>query len=175
MKTNTKKMVITALFLALALILPFVTGRIPKIGKALLPMHIPVILCGFICGPKWGFLIGLTAPVMRSLLFSMPQIFPDAAIMTFELPIYGMMAGLIYAAFKKKTWSVYPSLIIAMLAGRLVWGVVRFAFLGLFETEFSLSLFWTVGFANALPGIILQLVLIPFVVIILKKARLTLE
>lgn len=168
-------MVLSALFLALALILPLITGRIPKIGKALLPMHIPVMLCGFICGPKWGALVGLIAPVMRSLIFGMPHLFPDAAIMTFELPVYGLIVGLTYMAFKKKTWAVYPSLIIAMLAGRLIWGVVRFAFLGLFETNFSFAMFWSVGFANALPGIILQLVLVPFLVILLKKARLTVE
>lgn len=173
MKTNTKKLVLSALFLSLAFVLPFITGRIPQIGKSLLPMHIPILLCSFICGPYWGFTVGLIAPISRSLLLGgMPPIFPDAVGMTFELATYGFMAGTIYKLLKKKTWAVYPALIGSMISGRIVWGIVRFAMLGLFQTKFSFALFLSGGFTKAIPGIVLQIVLIPVIVIVLKKTKL---
>ncbi len=89
MKVNLKKLVLSGVFLALALLLPFVTGQIPQIGAALAPMHIPVLLCGFVCGWPFGLVVGFVAPLLRFMLFGMPPIFPTGIAMAFELAAYG--------------------------------------------------------------------------------------
>ncbi len=95
-QNNTKKLVYSALFLALALVLPFLTGQIQTFGQMLAPMHLPVLLCGFVCGPVWGLAVGAVAPLLRSLLFGMPPMFPTAVAMAFELAAYGLFTGLFY-------------------------------------------------------------------------------
>ena len=125
-KTDVKTLVLSALFLALALVLPFLTGQIPEIGSMLCPMHIPVLLCGFFCGWPWGLAVGFIAPLLRSLLFGMPPMFPVAVSMAFELATYGSISGLLYRKLPQNKLSVYISLLTAMIAGRLVWGLVRF-------------------------------------------------
>lgn len=157
------------MFLALALVLPFLTGQIPSIGNALCPMHIPVLLCGFFCGPVYGAAVGLVAPYLRFALFQMPPIMPKGISMSFELAAYGLFAGLLYRLLPKKKPYIYVSLVGAMLAGRLVWGTVRTVLYGLGKSEFGWTLFITEGFLNAIPGIIVQLVLIPVLVMTLRK------
>ena len=174
-KRSTVKLVYSAVCLALAMVLPFLTGQIPQIGQALSPMHIPVFLCGFLCGPVWGLAVGLVAPILRSFLFGMPPLFPTAAAMAFELAAYGFLAGLFYKLLPKKTPVLYVSLILAMIGGRLVWGLAMMIFMGAAGKSFTLTAFWTGAFANAWPGIVLQLVLIPPVVAALKKAKLMLN
>ena len=169
-KSPLRDLVLAALFLSLGLALPFLTMQIPEIGSMLLPMHIPVLLCGFVLGWKWGLAVGFITPLFRTLLFSMPP--PLTALpMAFELAAYGILAGLLYRLFRRKPISVYLALILAMLGGRLVWGVARFVMF-FFGTEFSLSIFLAGAFTNALPGIILQLVLIPPLVLTLRKLKL---
>ena len=168
-RTNVKTLVLSALFLALALVLPFLTGQIPEVGSMLCPMHIPVLLCGFFCGWPWGLAVGVIAPVLRSLLFSMPPMFPTAICMSFELATYGMICGLLYQKLPDKKSSVYITLLSAMVAGRLVWGVARFLCAGLDVSAFGLSAFWAGAVTTAIPGIIVQIVLIPILVIALKK------
>ncbi|MCF7924818.1 MAG: ECF transporter S component, partial [Candidatus Izimaplasma sp.] len=118
-----QKIILSGLFLALAIVLPMFTGSIQALGQSFLPMHIPIILCGFICGPKYGGLVGLVSPLLRTLLFSMPPLYPVALAMSFELATYGIITGILYRAFKKNIFSIYNSLIIAMLAGRAVFGI----------------------------------------------------
>ncbi len=172
---NVLKLTYAGLCLALCLVLPFLTGQIPQIGSKLLPMHIPVLLCGFLCGPVWGLGVGLVAPILRSLIFEMPPLFPTAMAMAFELAAYGLLAGLFYKLLPKKTPYLYAALILAMLGGRLVWGLAMTVLMGVSGKSFSLATFWAGAFANAWPGIILQLVLIPPVVAALKKAKLMLN
>ena len=97
MKENTalRKRILAALFLAIGLILPFITMQIPAVGKMLCPMHIPVLLCGYICGWPYGLLIGIITPLLRGVLFGMPAIFPNAFCMAFELATYGLVAGIL--------------------------------------------------------------------------------
>ena len=102
---NTKKLVYSALFLALALVLPFLTGQIQTFGQMLAPMHLPVLLCGFVCGPVWGLAVGAVAPLLRSLLFSMPPMFPTAVAMAFELAAYGLFTGLFYRWCSACCWA----------------------------------------------------------------------
>ena len=167
--TNVKTLVLAALFLALALVLPFLTGQIPEIGSMLCPMHIPALLCGFFCGWPWGLAVGFIAPVLRSLIFGMPPMFPVAVSMSFELATYGAVAGMLYCRLPKKKGFIYLSLVAAMVAGRLVWGVVRFLLAGLDISVFGLSAFWAGAITTAIPGIVLQLLLIPVLVMALKK------
>ena len=175
MNTRMQKMIFSALYLAVALVLPFVTGQIPEIGSMLSPMHIPVLLCGFVCGWPWGLAVGLIAPLLRCMLFGMPPLYPTAIAMTFELPVYGAVAGILYKLLPKKTWAIYVSLITAMIAGRLVWGAARYALAGLAGTEFPMSAFLAGAVFNAVPGIILHIILIPVLVRVLKKAGLMLN
>lgn len=168
-KTNVKTLVMAALFLALALILPFLTGQIPEVGSMLCPMHIPALLCGFFCGWPWGLAVGLIAPLLRSLLFGMPPMFPVAICMSFELATYGAISGALYSKLPAKKSSVYVALLTAMVAGRLVWGAARLLCAGLDVSAFGLSAFWAGAITTAIPGIIVQIVLIPLLVMALEK------
>lgn len=172
-KQTTLRLVLSALFLALGYALPFATGQIPEIGNMLLPMHIPVFLCGLVCGWEYGAGIGLVLPVTRSLMFGRPFLFPDAVAMSVELMVYGLVVGLIYQLLKKKNLlSVYISLLSAMITGRLVWGIARFLMLGIRKTDFSANAFLAGAFLNAIPGMLLQLILIPAVMLTLQKTKL---
>ena len=166
---DTKKMVLAAMFLALALTLPFVTGAIPELGNALCPMHIPVLLCGFFCGPWYGLAVGLTAPLLRSVLFGAPPLMPIGIAMSFELAAYGLLSGLLYRILPKRRPYLYVSLLSAMLGGRLVWGAVRVILYGLGKSPFGWAAFLSGAFTNAIPGIVVQIVLIPVLVMALEK------
>ncbi len=175
MNEQNRRLTYAALYLALALVLPFLTGQIPEIGAMLAPMHIPVLLCGFVCGWQWGMAVGAVAPLLRSALFGMPPMYPTAVAMTFELAAYGALAGILYRRLPRKTWSVYVSLLLAMLGGRLVWGAARYILAGLSGSEFPLSAFLAGAVTGALPGIVLHIVLIPVLVLVLERAKLTLN
>lgn len=167
---NVRKMVLSALCLALCLLLPFLTGQIPEIGSKLSPMHIPVLLCGFLCGWPWGLMVGLMAPPLRFLLFQMPPIFPTGAAMMGELAVYGAAAGVFYRLLPKKGWAIYAALLIAMALGRIAWGAVQWIFLMAGAAEFSFQAFLAGAFINAWPGIICHLAIIPPIVSALGKA-----
>lgn len=168
-QNNPFNLSLAAMFLALAFVLPFLTGQIKQIGAMLCPMHIPVILCGYICGGPWGLIVGFAAPLLRSFIVGMPKIFPTAFAMAFELAVYGFMSGLLYRILPKKKINIYLSLIISMVTGRLVWGFVQLCCVGFDVSKFSLSAFWAGAVVNAIPGIIIQLVFIPVLVMVLEK------
>ena len=242
-RIHIKKLVLSALFMALCLLLPFITGQIQKIGQMLAPMHIPVMLCGIVCGPLWGAVVGFTAPLLRYMLFGMPIIYPMGISMAFELATYGLVIGLLYMAFGNKKWGsiasllgamlcgivcgplwgavvgftapllrymffgmpiIYPmgismafellvyglvigllymafgnkkwgsivSLFGAMICGRAVWGMVRLILAGLKSTQFTAAMFISGAFTTAIPGIICQMILIPLIVALLKRFKL---
>lgn len=168
--SNTRTLTLAAMFLAIAFVLPFFTGQIPQIGSMLCPMHIPVLLCGFICGWPWGLIVGFLAPLLRSVTLGMPPLFPTALCMAFELAAYGATAGLLHKFFHKSKWNIYLSLIISMITGRVVWGSIMFICMGLTGGDFGFSAFLAGAVTNALPGIILQLILVPILVMVLEKA-----
>ncbi len=172
MKTSTTNLVLAGLFLALGLVLPFLAAQVPELGSKLLPMHIPVLLCGFLCGARYGLLVGFVTPLLRSLLFSMPVMFPMAVSMAFELAAYGFIAGILYNLLPRKKVSVYIALIAAMICGRLVWGVVCYILFGINGTAFSWGIFTAGAFINAIPGIIIQLVLIPLIILATERYQL---
>lgn len=171
-QNNLVNLALSAMFLALAYVIPFLTGQIPQIGSMLCPMHIPIILCGFVCGAPWGLVVGFVAPLIRSLTLGMPPLYPVALAMAFELAAYGFISGILYRIFPKKNGYIYCSLIISMVTGRLVWGAVQFVCMGIDASKFGFSAFWAGAVINALPGIVLQIVLIPVVVMLLEKVKL---
>ena len=162
-------LVLSAMFLALALVLPLLTGQVQRLGNALCLIHIPVLLCGYFCSPWYAMAVGFVAPLLRFAVFGMPPLMPRGIAMSFELAAYGFVAGLLYRLLPKRKSSVYLSLLGAMLAGRLVWGAVRVVLYGLGKSEFGWVAFLTGAFANAVPGILLQLVLIPILVMTLRR------
>ncbi|MBE6671264.1 MAG: ECF transporter S component [Ruminococcaceae bacterium] len=163
-------MILASLFLALAYVLPFLTGQIPKIGSVLCPMHPPVLLCGFICGWPWGLIVGFIAPLLRSALTGgFPPMFPTAVCMAFELAAYGAIAGLMHKILPRKKPFIYCSLITAMILGRLVWGAAMFICVGLNSGSFTFAAFIAGALTNAVPGIILQIVLVPVIVMLLDN------
>ena len=173
MNKQLKTLTLSAMFLALGLVLPFFTGQIPQIGSMLLPMHLPVFLCGLICGWQYGAAVGFIVPLLRSVLFGMPPLFPTATSMAFELLTYGLVVGLLYS---RSRWqcvrALYRCLIAAMLAGRAVWGVVHAVLLGATGSSLTMQVFMASAFLNAIPGIIIQLILIPAVMVALNRTGL---
>ena len=162
------------MFLGTGLVLPFLTGQIQQFGNMLLPMHIPVLLCGLICGPLYGMVTGFALPVIRSLIFMMPVMYPNAVAMAFELGSYGLVIGLIYRILGKSNLkNIYISMIVSMISGRIVWGFAEVILLGIKNQTFTLEAFIAGGFINAVPGIILQLILIPAIMMALNKSGLT--
>ncbi len=161
---------LSAMFVAIGIVLPFVTGQIPQIGSMLLPMHLPVLLCGLICGWQYGAVVGFILPPLRYVLFGMPPIFPTGVSMAFEMAAYGLLVGLLYSRSKWKcVLSLYRSLILAMIGGRIVWGVVRVICSGVSGNPFTWKLFLSGAFLTAIPGIVLQLVFIPLVMVALDR------
>ncbi len=168
---NILRLVISALCLALAYILPFLTGQIPEIGSMLLPMHIPVLLCGFLCGWKWGLGVGFIAPLFRSLTLGKPLFFPAAFCMAFELATYGLICGITYRLLPKKKLYIYVCLLISMVVGRIVWGIAMTSCTLAKGGVFTFSAYITGAIIDAVPGIIIQIVLIPILVMVLDNKK----
>lgn len=169
---NVKKLAVTAMLFAVGMVLPFFIGQIPAIGKMLLPMHIPVLLCGFIVGWQYGALIGFLLPIVRGLVFGMPPLYPNAVAMAFEMAAYGFVSGYLYSHARWQcTKMLYISLVTAMLAGRIVWAFAEVILLGIGGNTFTWEMFATGAFLNAIPGIIVQLVLIPLIMVALRRAK----
>ena len=171
-RNNTRDLILAALCLALAMLLPFLTGQIQTLGNMLCPMHIPVLLCAYICGYRWAAAVGFISPLLRYAIFGMPPIMPAGVSMVFELLTYGLVAGLLYEKLKKNTLNIYVSLIISMISGRVVWGIARLIISGVTGTEFTWQLFIGGAVLQAVPGIILHILLIPIIVMALRRAKL---
>lgn len=170
MKRSIQNLCLSAVCLALCMVLPFLTGQIPQIGNALSPMHIPVLMCGLICGWQYGLAVGFAAPLLRFLLFGMPPIMPTGLAMMFELAAYGAFSGLLLHFLPKKLYCLYASLIGAMLGGRIVWGIARFVLGQIVGPAFTFPLFLSGAFVSAVPGIVCHILLIPPVVIGVRRA-----
>ena len=170
MSKTTKNLTLSAMFLAIGMVLPFLTGQIPQIGNMMLPMHIPVLLCGVICGWQYGAAPGFILPLIRYMVFGMPVLFPTGIAMAFEMLTYGLVIGLVYSLSRWKCIvSLYRALISALIAGRVVWAVAQMILLGVSGGAFTMKMFLAGAFFNAVPGIIIQLVLIPAVMVALGR------
>ena len=168
---SVKNLTVSGVCLALCMVLPFLAGQIQQIGSALSPMHIPVLLCGFICGPYYAAVVGAVSPLLRYTLFGMPPIMPTGIAMCFELMVYGVVSGLLYKLLPKKAAFIYVSLVTSMLSGRIVWGIARVLLSGVAGAPFTWQFFLSGAFINAVPGIIVHIALIPAIVIALRKAN----
>lgn len=169
MNHKVNKLVYASVFLALALALPFLTGQIPQIGAMLTPMHFPVLLCSYLCGWQWGIVVGFIAPLLRSVLFGMPVMYPMAVCIALEMATYAAVSGRLYLSLPRKRGFLYLSLAAAMISGRLVWGLARFLCAGLDANAFGLSAFWAGAVGMSIPGILLQLVIVPVLVTVAEK------
>ena len=169
---SIRNLTYSSLCLALCLVLPFLTGQIPEIGGMLCPMHFPVLLCGFLCGGPWGAAVGIVAPLLRHVLFHMPPLI-TALGMTFELGTYGLVSALLYRRLPKTAIGLYASLLGAMLSGRIVWGCAMTVIYGITGTAFGWEMFLSGALISAIPGILLQLTLLPILVITLRRAKIT--
>lgn len=168
-----KNLTLAAMFIAIGLVLPLLTGQIPQIGNMMLPMHIPVFLCALICGWQYGMIVGFILPLMRYAIFGMPVIFPTGIAMAFELAAYGLIAGFLYGHSRWQcVIALYRSMIAAMIGGRIIWGMAQLLLLGIGGGTFTWQMFMAGAFLNAIPGIVIQLVLIPAVMIALNRTGL---
>ena len=172
--SSTKRMILAGLCIALGVVLPVAFHSVANAGSIFLPMHIPVLLCGLICGWPYGLACGVLAPLLSSLITGMP---PMAYLpsMLCELAVYGFVSGLLmrYVKTGKLLADLYVSLVGAMLLGRLVLGLFNAV---IFRAgEYSIAIWTTSAFVTALPGIIIQLAVIPVLVFALKKAKLITE
>ena len=175
MKKAYRTLVFAAMCLALAIVLPFLTGQIPEIGQMLSPMHIPALLCGYICGPVWGLLVGFVAPLLRSVIFGMPP-FPTVALpMAFELAVYGLMSGLLYKLLPKRIPYIDVSLIGSMICGRIVWGIAKLILTVAQKGTFTFAMFISGAVTSSIPGIICHIILIPLIVMALRRAKILSE
>lgn len=174
MKVNSvQKLILSALFLAIGIILPFITMQIPAVGNMLCPMHIPILLCGFICGGPYGLAVGFLTPLVRGMLTGMPVLFPNGIAMAFELAVYGGLTGVLYGRVRRRMTelpAIYLTLVTSMLAGRIVWGLVSYVLFKVAGNVFTWQIFAAQAFLNAIPGIVIQLILIPVIVRSLQKA-----
>lgn len=163
---------LAALFLALGILLPFLTGNNFVLGRAFSLMHIPVLLCGFVCGLPYGILIGFVTPLLRSVIVGMPPMIPTALAMAFELATYGALAALLYRMLPKSIPNLYVSLVISMIIGRLVWGLASYLIFTAMGNVFTLEILWADAFVKPIIGIIFHIVIIPPILLALQANKL---
>lgn len=164
MKINVKDLVFAAVLTALGVLLPSLFHVAGWAGSVFLPMHIPVLLCGLLCGWRYGGLCGLLVPLLCSAFTGMPPLFPVGAAMMLELCAYGVLGGLLF-----KRYNVYVSLIGAMLGGRIISGLANLLFMGMAGNPYGMQAFLSGAFVTALPGIIIQIVIIPVLMVALTR------
>lgn len=168
--TTAKRTVLAALFVALCVVLPIAFHTIPNAGSIFLPMHIPVLICGIVCGWPFGLACGLVGPLLSNLLTSMP---PAAMLpaMMIECGVYGLVSGLLlkWVRTGKLNADLYIALLSAMLAGRIVSGVAKAL---IFAPGMTFGAWIAASFVTALPGIVIQLIVVPLLVNVLIRTRL---
>lgn len=170
--TTVRKTVTTAVCMALCVILPLAVHAIPNSGKLLSPMHLPVLLCGLVCGWQYGLLCGLAGPVLACMISGMPAAGSHLYGMLFELPVYGMVSGLLMRLIRtgRLLPDLYISLLTAMLAGRITGGIAKALFFS--SGAYTLRIWVSAHFVSAFPGILLQLLLLPTLYLALLRAGL---
>ena len=171
MKTNITKMIYTSVFIALGITLPVAFHVIPNAGNILAPMHIPILLCGLICGFPYGLTCGILTPLLSNVLTGMPNVLYLPGMLC-ELAAYGLISAFLMRFVRTNDLyaDIYISLGGAMLFGRLFYGIVN-AFI--FRAgQYSLRIWATAAFVTAIPGITSQLILIPLVIVALQRAKL---
>ncbi|MCL1862694.1 MAG: ECF transporter S component [Defluviitaleaceae bacterium] len=173
--SNLKRLIVTAMLIALCVVLPMAFHSIPRAGSIILPMHIPVLLAGLICGWKFGLLAGVLGPFLSASLTGMPPLGGVAELMMIELGIYGLVSGVVmhFIHTRRASFDLYISLIAAMLVGRVVAGIGQYAyfFSGMEGESYTWALWTASYFVTSLPGIVIQLAFVPSVVMALERER----
>ncbi|WP_326911448.1 ECF transporter S component [Sedimentibacter sp. MB31-C6] len=164
-KITTKELVLSGLLLASGIILPMIFHMFGMVGSIVLPMHIPVLIAGFLLSPQLALLLGIITPIISGLLTGMPVMFPMAVIMAFELGTYGFISSL---ATRKLKLPLIPSLIMAMLSGRVIAGLTVAVLVQLFGVKLNALMFVKSAIIIGLPGIIIQLIFIPPIIYAIK-------
>jgi uncharacterized membrane protein len=170
--TKTRRLTIAGMLIAVGVLLPYFTAHAFGVqGTMFLPMHLPVLLTGFLSGPIFGMFAGVLTPLISSLMTGMPPTFPMLPIMMAELATYGLVSGLLYekAGLVKVRFGIYPALVGAMIAGRVVYGLM-FWLLTLTAGQLKALSVWAAA-VTGLPGIIIQLILVPIIVMAVKKGK----
>ncbi len=167
---SIKKLIYTAVLIALGVVLPVTLHAVPNAGQVLLPMHLTVLLCGIACGFPYGLACGVLTPLVSHLITGMPSS-PILLPMICELAVYGLAASLLIRFVRTNNFyiNIYVSLIGSMLLGRVVYGIMKALIFN--AGEYSMQIWVTSMFVTALPGIAIQLVLIPALVLLLRKAK----
>lgn len=175
-KSSTYTLCVSAVLIAVGLVLPFITGQIPAIAKIISPMHIPAYICGLTCGVVPGLIVGTVTPLLRCLLFGMPAL-PAAIPMVFELSVYAGVCGFAYPRLRRGDGAHFAAIIAAMAAamvlGRIVGGAAKAVVMGVTGNEYSFKLFFAAYFVNSAPGALIHLVLVPAVVTALERAHMS--
>lgn len=134
------------------------------LGNILLPMHLPVILSGFLVGPFAAGAAGLISPLLSYGLSGMPA----AALLPFmmiELAVYGLCAGI----FRNTSIPDTLKVLIVQIVGRTVRaGAILIGYYGLGSAIRPEIIITSVK--TGLIGMALQIVIIPLVIYRLRKA-----
>ena len=175
-RKELKKMIITAVLLALGMVLPLLLGQVKVLGQAISPLHIPVLICGLTCGWPWGLGLGIVLPVLRSAVFGMPPMVPTAVCMAVEMGVYGLLTGLMYPVLRKRMGqfpAILVAMLIAMVAGRIAGGATQAVIMGIRGGSYTFEAFVASYFVGTAVGAVLHLIIVPVVVIALEKAKLS--
>lgn len=171
-------LLITAILLAVGMILPYLTGQIPSIGQLISPLHIPVFICGLTCGWGWGAALGFVLPILRGLTLGMPP-FPAVGLpMAFEMAFYGAVSGLLYQLLRK-VWkdkhivAIVISLLAAMVVGRCAGGATRAIMMGVQGSAYSFAAFFASYFTGTVVGAVIHIIVCPLITLALEKAKLS--
>ncbi|HHZ03304.1 MAG TPA: ECF transporter S component [Tissierellia bacterium] len=164
-RATIKELILSGLLLAIGIILPMIFHIFGMTGPIALPMHIPVLIGGFLLPPQLALALGIITPIMSGLLTGMPVMFPMAIIMAVELGIYGFTASMAVRKFKL---SPIPSLILSMIAGRIAAGLTVAVLVQLFGVKMNPVMYVKTAIVTGLPGIIIQLIFIPSLVYAIK-------
>ena len=165
--TSTRKLTFASVCLACCFFLPLLTDHNPQAAAMLCLMHFPVMVCGMMCGAPWGVAVGMTAPILRSLMFGIPDMYPQAVAMCLEMGVYGLVCGLEANDSRKSPGNVFLDLILAMVAGRVAWGAAMTFFSIISPITFSIEAFKTTVL-NTWPGSMLQLMALPPLIVFLQ-------
>jgi hypothetical protein len=170
MPNKTHSLILSGVFIALGLVLPMAFHMIGGAGPIFLPMHIPVLIAGFFLSPMLALSVGVITPLLSGLLTGMPPIFPMMPIMMLELGIYGLTISLIRSNVTKNP---YIALLVSMILGRIAGGFMVFVLSTFFAAKLPSALvFITTAVTTGIPGIFIQLIIIPIVVIAINKSNL---
>ena len=172
------RLLITAILLAVGMVLPFLTGQLQSFGQLISPLHIPAFICGLTCGWGWGAALGFVLPILRGLIFGMPP-FPAVGLpMAFELMFYGLVSGLLYPVLRKalkekRLAAMLIAMVAAMIVGRCAGGAAKAVMMGLNHQPYAFSAFFASYFTGTAVGAVIHLVICPLIVLALEKAKLS--